>query len=359
MEGPAVDAEQAAKAREVDAANAELGDLTNAVAVLRGQVEAQRAKVAAADEQLAAARQHVADTEAEVAAAEEEVAVVEVAVEAAAIRTFTGDESGRAALLIHGDPNRVLRMEQMRVYATKTDLELIEDLRAAQEDLDARRREAIEAVAEAEHLQQFGQQELETLERDQAAQGRVTAAAERRLDHLLAERAALGGEAPVGDTDALASQLAASPAPGPVPVSDVAVPDVVGEDEIAYAGNGIYVHQSIVDPVRQLLADAAAAGLDLGGGGYRSASAQIATRRANCGTSNYAIYEMPASRCSPPTARPGRSMHERGLAIDFTYNGSLIRSRSGGGWNWLKANAARYGLSNLPSEPWHWSTNGN
>ncbi|WNG61464.1 M15 family metallopeptidase [Archangium gephyra] len=32
---------------------------------------------------------------------------------------------------------------------------------------------------------------------------------------------------------------------------------------------------------------------------------------------------------------------------------------AGGGFVWLKANAARYGFINLPSEPWHWSTNGN
>ncbi len=51
-------------------------------------------------------------------------------------------------------------------------------------------------------------------------------------------------------------------------------------------------------------------------------------------------------------------MHEQGRAIDFTSNGSLIRSRSNRAFVWLSANAARYGLYNLPSEPWHWSTNG-
>ena len=109
----------------------------------------------------------------------------------------------------------------------------------------------------------------------------------------------------------------------------------------------------------RLLADASAAGIELRGGGFRDPAAQIATRRSNCGTSDYAIWSMPASQCRPPTARPGRSMHEQGLAIDFTYNGSIIGSRSGAAWDWLVANAANYGLKNLPSEPWHWSTNGN
>jgi LAS superfamily LD-carboxypeptidase LdcB len=67
---------------------------------------------------------------------------------------------------------------------------------------------------------------------------------------------------------------------------------------------------------------------------------------------------MPASQCRPPTARPGTSQHEKGLAIDFTYNGRLIRSRSSAGYQWLAANAAAYGFKNLPSEPWHWSTTG-
>ena len=30
-----------------------------------------------------------------------------------------------------------------------------------------------------------------------------------------------------------------------------------------------------------------------------------------------------------------------------------------GGFAWMKANAGQYGFYNLPSEPWHWSTNGN
>jgi D-alanyl-D-alanine carboxypeptidase len=51
-------------------------------------------------------------------------------------------------------------------------------------------------------------------------------------------------------------------------------------------------------------------------------------------------------------------MHERGLAIDFTYNGALIHSRSNAGFRWLAGNAPRFGFANLPSEPWHWSVNG-
>ena len=53
-------------------------------------------------------------------------------------------------------------------------------------------------------------------------------------------------------------------------------------------------------------------------------------------------------------------MHERGLAIDFTCNrGVLVSHARDVCFAWLSANAASFGFYNLPSEPWHWSTNGN
>lgn len=69
---------------------------------------------------------------------------------------------------------------------------------------------------------------------------------------------------------------------------------------------------------------------------------------------------MPPSECSPPTARPGESMHERGLAIDFSCAGVLITNRDNSCYRWLADNADSYGLYELASqqEPWHWSVNG-
>jgi LAS superfamily LD-carboxypeptidase LdcB len=67
---------------------------------------------------------------------------------------------------------------------------------------------------------------------------------------------------------------------------------------------------------------------------------------------------MPASQCDPPTARPGTSLHEQGLAIDFTCDGGSVVDYGDVCWNWLEANANSYGLYNLPSEPWHWSVDG-
>jgi len=122
---------------------------------------------------------------------------------------------------------------------------------------------------------------------------------------------------------------------------------------------GFVVNASIGAQLRALLDAASAAGLNLGGAGYRDSAEQIALRKAHCGSSYYAIYQMSPSLCHPPTARPGSSMHEQGLAIDFTNNGGLIQSHSDPAFQWLAANAGRYGFYNLPSEPWHWSVNGN
>jgi len=121
---------------------------------------------------------------------------------------------------------------------------------------------------------------------------------------------------------------------------------------------GITVNVLVEDQVRGILAAMSARGFNLGGGGYRSIESQIRLRRANCGTSDYAIWEMPASRCRPPTARPGLSQHEVGLAIDFTLNGRVLRTRNSDVFRALAEVAPQFGFYNLPSEPWHWSTTG-
>jgi hypothetical protein len=126
-------------------------------------------------------------------------------------------------------------------------------------------------------------------------------------------------------------------------------------DIVRIPGTTITVHRLIEGRVTALIAAAAADGVALNGWGYRDAMRQVELRRAHCGGSYDAVFHMPSSSCRPPTARPGRSMHERGLAVDFAH----CSSRSTGCYQWLAKNAAAYGLFNLPSEPWHWSVNGN
>ncbi len=122
--------------------------------------------------------------------------------------------------------------------------------------------------------------------------------------------------------------------------------------------SGITVARSIGDNLRKMLEASAADGVVLTGSGFRSNAEQVELRRQHCGTSTYAIYEMPSGQCSPPTAIPGTSMHEQGLAIDFRDANGVSLTAGSEGFRWLSEHAARYGFYNLPSEPWHWSTNG-
>jgi Peptidase family M23/D-alanyl-D-alanine carboxypeptidase len=116
---------------------------------------------------------------------------------------------------------------------------------------------------------------------------------------------------------------------------------------------GITVRKSVAAPLRLLLTAAKDAGFVLGGVGYRSPAAQIALRRAHCGTSPVAVYLADASSCHPPTARPGKSRHEIGGAVDFTISASPLKAGSAA-FVWLLANARRFGFVTVEGEPWHW-----
>ncbi len=144
------------------------------------------------------------------------------------------------------------------------------------------------------------------------------------------------------------------------------------EVDLRSVAGALTVNTGIEAEVDRLIADARLHGLDLNGGGFRTNEQQIRLRLTNCDRDHipddphdptdaahvdYVVYSAPAETCSPPTAPPGQSEHQRGLAIDFTESGRLL-TRSSPGYQWLITNAHEYGLFNLPSEPWHWSTTG-
>ncbi len=141
------------------------------------------------------------------------------------------------------------------------------------------------------------------------------------------------------------------------------IPPLDYSDTVVAAG--FRVHPALESRVERLVEEAAAEGFTLTGGAWRSNRDQINLRREHCGISRYDVYDKPSDECTPPTARPyqpGRttgSMHIRGLALDLSCDGELITSRNNDCFRWLSGNAERIaGLQNLPSEPWHWSTNG-
>jgi len=118
---------------------------------------------------------------------------------------------------------------------------------------------------------------------------------------------------------------------------------------------GIRVNKSITGAIGRLLTAAKAAGFtSVSGHGWRSLAEQRALRRLRGYTSD---SQPSGSGGRVPVAIPGTSMHEKGLAIDFTNHGQSL-TRSDPFFTWLARNAANYGLRNLSSEPWHWSTNG-
>jgi zinc D-Ala-D-Ala carboxypeptidase len=117
---------------------------------------------------------------------------------------------------------------------------------------------------------------------------------------------------------------------------------------------GVTVHQSVAFAFKRMLEDAKADGIVLSGGGFRTKERQIELRKIN-GCPD--IWTAPASSCRVPTAIPGRSLHELGLAVDMTYGGKSVAARTPA-FTWLVANAAKYGYVNLPSEAWHWSITG-
>lgn len=138
----------------------------------------------------------------------------------------------------------------------------------------------------------------------------------------------------------------------PVNTNTPTGPVTKGETKLV-AGTSIRVHHSIANNVANLVKGARASGLNINGGGWRSNTKQRALRLSHC----CLIPNSSKCACGPPTAPPGQSRHEWGLAIDFTQNGRIIQ-KSSSLYVWLTKNASKYGLKNLPSEPWHWSTDG-
>ncbi|HRV76029.1 MAG: D-alanyl-D-alanine carboxypeptidase family protein [Candidatus Nomurabacteria bacterium] len=86
---------------------------------------------------------------------------------------------------------------------------------------------------------------------------------------------------------------------------------------------------------------------------FRPCAEQSSLRKSNCGGDT----SLPAEACSPPTEKPGESLHNYGMAIDFKCDDSPIFANSSC-YTWLKTNAQKYKLQQRAEEPWHWSFTG-
>lgn len=123
-------------------------------------------------------------------------------------------------------------------------------------------------------------------------------------------------------------------------------------------GTSVRIATNTLPQFMNMMNAAKASGVDLNpiSSGWRDPQQQIALRKQNCPD----WQNSPAGDCKPPTALPGTSIHERGQAIDF---GSMCfpsgKTCPGNKrWEWLTANAGKYGFKPLSSEAWHWSVTG-
>lgn len=353
---------------EIDALEAQDAEVRAALAEIERNVAQQRSELQEAERVQAQGEAELAQATQAVTDAQRRIDDLNEQADRLVVDSFVNPPSDYAL-----EPLRAGSMTDAAVIQAvlqmqgKRDADVLELLAQAHDSLEVELAKKEDAAAEAKQAQEAAARELDDVEAALGQQQAFAADLEERLNARLAEAESLRTlDAALSDRlaqeqAALAAQLAAAAQP---PAQDVA-PSQIAPAPGGLAtvtcpvGGSITVAGSISGNVQALLNDAAADGVMLCGGGYRDPQEQIQLRMAHCGTSNYAIYEMPASQCSPPTAIPGTSMHEQGLAIDFTCNGGGTVSTGDECWDWLQANAVGYGLYNLPGESWHWSTNGN
>lgn len=377
------------QARIVDTATAEVSEVEQALADLELLVAEQRDDLTRAEQALEGAVLSVSAAEQQSAELASQQAALNGQVNDLALQTYIGRDStieGSFGLARTGDIYKAARVQTL-IGAAFGDINNTSDqLRALQVDTQVATKALNEAVTQRELLRGEAEIQLDQLLEAVGLQAQIVFEAENRLEARLYEAAALAEldaemakkiEAEQNDLAKVVQAEKAKRAEEErlrreaerkrreaeearqrrlLGIADAPTSTNFDKSELTTVW-GIQVHESIADKLLALLRAASQDGIRLGGGGYRSSQSQINLRRAHCGTSNWAIYSKPSYQCRPPTARPGASMHERGLAVDFTQNGRALWSNTSG-YRWLKRNASKYGFRNLPSEPWHWSVNG-
>ncbi len=411
-----VRAQQAAVASRLDVQKASLSKIDAALQALTADLSAEQALLGQADEDLANARQRLDAATAGVDQIRGHISVLTRQMRERAVAAYVNPPGDQTIDLLRMTSIKAANFKRMySEVRAATDADLADQLKSARSDLEFARGSAVIARQAAELSRAAQQARTRRVSAARSRQLAFASALRRRINASLTEAVRLGRtnralSARIAfEQAALAARLAAARAAAEAAAEaaraaaaaarsaeaarverakaaaaaaarSVAVAAAVRHNTIRPNGSearalpparpaavvsssagislgtvgGITVAAQIVGQLQSLLSAAQAAGLTLSGGGYRSSSQQITLRQAHCGASYYAIYQMSASSCHPPTAPPGQSMHEVGLAIDFSSCGS----HSTACYQWLSANGSRFGFYNLPSEPWHWSING-
>jgi hypothetical protein len=376
-----VRSEQAKVAAKVNALESSQEQVMAALQAMEENVRGQQAVLSEARRQAEVSAAEAAQAERDAAQTTRDLDALRARVAKYAVKAYVeppGEELMRrfeaASAQEDATRNAFLNMQ------SRSDSDVIDQLRSTKARLEEELARAQAAKSAAETHAAEAEGALQSLSVAQSQQQAYASQVRQRLDETLSDAAFLSrmdaelGRQIAAEAAALAKAVGGVPSSGSGSgSSNTTTPPSSGSGTTTTTPpsgnnpyptpslttvNGITVASSVADRVRGLLNAAAADGINLSGYGYRDFNAQIALRRQNCGTTQYAIWEMPPDACSPPTARPGYSYHERGLAIDFMSNGRFINSRSNPGFIWLAANAGRFGFYNLPSEPWHWDTRG-
>ena len=343
-----VEAQRAKAASQLNVLKASQAQIQQSLDALDRNIASQQSALDSARQAADAAGVALRQAQQKEANAEAVVARLKGNAAAAALDAYMGlTRNATFEALRTGDLSELAREREYFNLAMTNTSATLDQLRAAREDLLAQRRAAQRAKQQTAARSNQVQAKFVGLVLAQRQQLQFAGQVENKIAITSQQTDQLSQQ-----SSQLAAQIAAQQASSSSSAS-------------AHAGNlclttvrTITVACSIASQLDKMLGAAQGDGFTLTGQGYRSPEGQIAVRRTNCGSSQYAIYQEPPNDCSPPTAYPGTSMHEQGLAIDFMWNGSLLSSHSNPAWQWLNTNAATYGFYNLPSESWHWSVNG-
>jgi peptidoglycan hydrolase CwlO-like protein len=354
-----VRAQRAKVAADVNALKATDAQVDAALRALNANVSGQEALYSEAQRASNQADQAEAAANAAVAAKQAQIDQLKAQIRKFAVEAFVhppGDDALQA--MDEADPGKAAEKRALLELQNTNDQDLLDQLTAAEQDLDVERRLAHDAAERAKAKKADVANRLGSLKSARDAKAAFAGQVQDRLDQALGEAASLASLDASLSRQIEQQELARASAAGVGNGGRGGGP--VGNVNLGSAscpsGGRITVAASIAGSLQRMLDAAYGDGVSLCGGGYRSSADQVATRKAN-GCPD--VYTSPPSSCHPPTARPGTSNHERGLAVDFTCNGGgVISSRSSPCFVWLKGHAASYGFYNLPSEPWHWSTNG-
>ena len=352
---------------QIDTATASVEDIADAVDRLNEHVRFHQSQFEDAERALASAERAVDDARAAQDRIETEAIALREHIVDLAVSSFTGESVLRSEdvteLALSDDPGEAARIRHLLQIQTGTLSDSLDRLRALEVEAEALVATEAAAVADAEAGLALVDERAFSLRRALDRQQVFLLAAETRLEARLAEAAFLADRdaelaAEIRERQQSINRRLAAVAlengveiPKPVDLDDI-VTVVFPEHDTEFS---IEVHEAIAEATEALFLEAFESGVDLAGWGYRPIQHQIELRAAHCGTSDEAIWHMPAFDCAPPTARPGFSKHEQGRAIDFTWGGATIATTESAGYAWLVAHAPKYGFVNLEGEPWHWS----